>query len=114
MNSSLGVLAVLGNRTNKKPTYPRLSLDDLRNLIVPDFVTIGESIVAKLAAIYDALAERTLLPLPQMNADPVRRALDDAVCDALGLDAERVATIRRNLAAELSVTGKRYAGLSPA
>ena len=49
-----------------------------------------------------------------MYADPVRRALDDAVCDALGLDGERVATIRRNLAAEPSVTGKRYAGLRPA
>ena len=32
----------------------------------------------------------------------------------LGLDAERVETIRRNLAAEPSVTGKRYAGLRPA
>ncbi len=47
-------------------------------------------------------------------ADPVRRALDDAVCGALGLDGERVATIRRNLAAEPSVTGKRYASLRPA
>ena len=45
---------------------------------------------------------------------PVRRALDDAVCDALGLDGERVAAIRRNLTAEPSVTGKRYAGLRPA
>ena len=44
----------------------------------------------------------------------MRLALDDAVCDALGLDGERVAAIRRNLAAEPSVTGKRYAGLRPA
>ncbi len=49
-----------------------------------------------------------------MDADPARRALDDAVCEALGLDGERVAPIRRNLAAEPSVTGKRYAGLRPA
>lgn len=104
----------MGDRTNKKPTYPNLSLDDMRKLIVPDFAAISESAVARLAAAYDALAERTLLPLPQMDADPVRRALDDAVCAALGLDGERVATIRRNLAAEPSVTGKRYAGLRPA
>ena len=103
----------MGDRTNKKPTYPNLSLDDMRKLIVPNFATIGKDAVDKLAAAYDALAERTLLPLPQMDADPVRRALDVAVCDALGLDGERVETIRRNLAAEPSVTGKRYAGLRP-
>ena len=34
--------------------------------------------------------------------------------DALGLDGERVEIIRRNLAAEPSVTGRRYAGLRPA
>lgn len=55
-----------------------------------------------------------MLPLPRMDADPVRRALDDAVCAALGVDGERVAAIRRSLAAEPSVTGKRYAGLRPA
>ena len=33
---------------------------------------------------------------------------------ALGLDEEQLATIRRNLAMEPSVTGKRYAGLRPA
>ena len=114
LNSTIGILALLGNRSNKVPSYPQFSLDDLRKLIVPDFAGIGESAVAKLAAAYDALAERTLLPLPQMAADPVRQALDAAVCDALGLDGERVETIRRNLAAEPSVTGKRYAGLRPA
>ena len=114
LNSCVGILAISGDRTNRKPTYPRFSLDDLRKLIVPDFAAIGRDAAEKLAAAYDALAERTLLPLPQMDADPVRRALDDAVCAALGLDAERVATIRRNLAAEPSVTGKRYAGLRPA
>ncbi len=114
LNSTIGILALLGNRSNKVPSYPQFSLDDLRKLIVPDFAAIGEGAAEKLAAAYDALAEQTLLPLPQMDADPVRRALDEAVCDALGVDSERVAVIRRNLAAEPSVTGKRYAGLRPA
>ena len=110
LNSSIGILAISGDRSNKKPTYPNLSLDDLRKLIVPNFAAIGEAAVAKLATAYDAHAADVLLPLPQMDADPVRRALDDAVCDALNLDGERVETIRRNLAAEPSVTGKRYSG----
>ena len=110
LNSTIGILALAGNRTNREISYTRFSLDDLRKLIVPDFAAIGESVVAKLAAAYDALAERTLLPLPQMDGCPVRREMDDAVCNALGLDIERVETIRRNLAAEPSVTGKRYSG----
>ena len=113
LNSSVGALVLLGDRTNKAPSYPHFSLDDLRKLIVPNFAAIGESAVAKLSATYDAHATDVLLPLPQMDPDPVRRALDDSVCDALGLDSERVAAIRRNLAAEPSVTGKRYAGLRP-
>ena len=110
LNSSIGILAILGDRTNKTPSYPQFSLDDLRKLIVPDFAAIGGAPV--LAAIYDAHAEDTLLPLPQMNACPVRRALDEAVITTLGLDREMVATIRRSLAAEPSVTGRRYAGMA--
>ena len=50
------------------------------------------------------------LGLPDMDGDPVRRALDDAVVSALGLDGETVAAIRRSLALEPSVTGRRYRG----
>ena len=110
LNSSIGILSLLGDRTNKKPTYPNLSLDDLRNLFVPDFAAIGEDAVQRLATAYDMLSEETLLPLPQMDSDPARRGLDAAVCSALEIDSELVATIRRNLAAEPSITGKRYAG----
>ena len=112
-NSSVGILAILGDRTNKKPTYPQFSLDDLRKLTVPDFAAIGRDAAPVLAAVYDAHAEDTLLPLPQMDDCPVRRALDDAVIATLGLDREMVATIRRSLAIEPSVTGRRYAGIIP-
>ena len=109
LNSSVGVLSLLGSRSNKIPSYPRFSLDDMRNLIVPDF-TSDDDAVARLAAAYDAYAEDVLLPLPQMDECATRKALDKAVCAALGIDSETVATIRRQLAAEPSVTGKRYAG----
>ena len=108
LNSSIGILALLGDRSNKKPTYPNISIDDMRKLFVPDFATIGRDAAPVLAAVYDAHAEDTLLPLPQMNDCPVRRALDEAVIATLGLDGEMVATIRRSLAMEPSVTGRRY------
>ena len=108
LNSSIGVLALLGDRTNKIPTRPNLSLDDLRKLLVPDFTSIGEAAIETLTVTYDALAEDVLLSLPRMDTDPVRRDMDDAVCTALGLDVELVSTVRRQLAAEPSVTGKRF------
>ncbi len=107
-NSSIGLLSIMGDRTNKKPTYPNLSLDDMRKLVVPDFAAIGDAAITQLAAAYDGHAEDTLLPLPELDGDPVRGALDDAVVSALGLDGETVAAIRRSLALEPSVTGRRY------
>ncbi len=111
LNSSVGILSLLGDRSNKKPTYPNISIDDMRKLFVPDFTTIGKEAVAALAEIYDTHAGDVLLPLPQMNDCPIRRGLDDAVIAALDLDEETVATIRRSLAAEPSVTGRQYNAL---
>ena len=107
----MGILSLLGDRSNKKPTYPNISLDDMRKLVVPDFDTIGPNAVAALAAAYDTHAHEVFLPLPQMNQCPVRRALDEAVTSALNLDWELVSNIRRTLAEEPSVTGQRYAYL---
>ena len=109
LNSSVGILSLLGDRTNKKPTYPNLSIGDMRKLTVPDFTAIGESAIQTLATTYDSLADRTLLPLSRMDSCETRRALDTAVCAALDIDPETVHTIRRSLAAEPSITGKRYA-----
>ena len=109
-SSSLGVLAMLGNRSNRVPSYPRFSIDDMRNYPVPNFDAIGGAAVSRLAAAYDRYATAVMLPLPQMNDCPVRQGLDAAVVDALGLDAEEVGSIRRQLAMEPSVTGKRYVG----
>ena len=114
LNLSIGILALLGNRTNRVPSYPRFSIDDQRKLAVPDFAVLGDAAVTELAAAYDARAADILLPLPQMDDDPTRRALDDAVASALDLDGETVAAVRRNLAMEPSVTGRRYAGARPA
>ena len=114
LNSSVGILALLGSRTNKIPSYPHFSLDDLRKLVMPDFVAIGDAAITQLVTAYDAHAADILLPLPQLDADPARRALDDAVVSALGLDGETVAAVRRSLAMEPSVTGRRYAGARPA
>ena len=110
LNSSLGVFALIGNRSSRDTSYTRFSLDDLRNLVVPDFRALGEDSVSRLAAAYDGYAGDVLLPLPLMDSCEVRRSLDEAVCEALGLDGEFVGMVRRGLGAEPSVRGVRYGG----
>ena len=110
LNSSVGVLSILGSRSNKIPSYPRFSIDDLRNLVVPNFEDLGQAALQKLEQAYDSNALKTLLPMPQMDACPVRLALDATVSDALNLEMEMVAAIRRGITNEPSVTGKRYTG----
>lgn len=109
LNSTLGVLAIIGDRTNKIPSYPHFSMDDLNRIPVPDFATMDKAQVGELAAAYDEHCESVLLPLPCMQECETRQALDAAVIAALGIDEEVVATIRRELTREPSVTGRRYA-----
>ncbi len=107
-NSTIGILAILGDRSNKIPSYPHFSMDDLRRIPVPDFDAMSESQVTALATAFDTLCNFTLLPLPQIMGDETRQALDRVVIDALGIAPEVVANIRRELSREPSITGKPY------
>ena len=104
LNSTPGLLSLLGERDNRVPSYPSFSLDTLRSLPVPNFAALGEPERELLTSRFDRLQNETLQPFPQIHNDPVRQQIDGAVCQALGLDAEWVATIRRELAREPSVT----------
>ena len=108
LNSSVGVLGLLGDRSNKAPSYPRFSMDDLKKMPVPDFAAIGRPAAAQLAEAYDALAGDALLPLPSMAECKTRRSLDRAVAEALGLEVGAVSIIRRSLVEEPSLTGRPY------
>ena len=77
-------------------------------MAVPEFGEKRSEAFRILSEAYDSNSEASFLPLQQMDCCNTSRALDDAVCAALGLDAELVSTVRRQLAAEPSVTGKRY------
>ncbi len=107
LNSTPGLLSLLGERDNRVPSYPSFSLDTLRSLPVPDFTALGPAELDLLNSWFGWLQNEALLPFPQMNWDPVRRQIDDAVTKALGLDPEWVANIRQELAREPSITNQR-------
>ena len=104
LNSTPGLLSLLGARDNRKPSYPSFSLDTLRSLPVPNFAALGATERDLLSSWFGWLQNETLQPFPRMHEDLVRRQIDDAVAKALGLDGEWVATMRRGLAREPSVT----------
>ena len=106
LNSTPGLLTLLGARDNRKPSYPSFSMDTLRSLPVPNFAALGDAERELLSGWFDWLQSATLQPLPQMSEDPVRQQMDDAVVTALNLDIEWIATIRRDLAREPSVTDR--------
>ena len=83
-------------------------MDTLRSIPVPNFPALGDDVRDALAAAYEELKDELLLPFPRMDEDPVRKRLDAAVTEALGLDAEWVTQVRRALGEEPSVTNRRY------
>ena len=110
LNSTPGLLSVMGERDNRKPSYPSFSLDTLRSLPVPDFTALDDARLESLSDAFDELQHETLQSFPEMPNDPVRAQIDEAVIHALELDAEWVATIRRELSREPSVTDRRGDG----
>ena len=107
LNSTLGLLSLLGERDNRKPSYPSFSLDTLRSVPVPDFTALDEAGREMLSKRFDEFQNQPLLPLPLIEDDPVRAQIDDAVTKALDLDADWIATIRRELAREPSINDRR-------
>ena len=103
--SSTGILSMLAERDNRKPSYPQFSLDTMRSLRVPNLDDLPDA-RATLASAYEEMKNQRLRPLPEMARDPVRMRLDDIVAGALGYDREWVARIRKALSEEPSITNK--------
>ena len=103
-NSTPGIISFLNIR-QKKLSYPHFSLDGLRNLPVP---RPDKCDVLALASALDQYAGDTLLALPEMDKDTVRKALDDVVLDAVpGLSSEDIERWRTSIPLEPSVNNKQ-------
>jgi hypothetical protein len=98
LNSTLGLLTLLAHRDEtegawvdfKKPTLKALPVLDVRQL------TAGQ--LKELVAGYDRIAQESLKPLPEMDSDPARTAIDKALCEALSLPD--ISILRKLLAQE--------------
>lgn len=110
LNSTPGIIALLGVRIPKQLSYPNYSLEENQRRIPVPRLTCQQ--VSKLAVVYDQLCTAQL-GLWRNSSDKTRIALDKAICETLGLDEEVVDRMRHELSREPMVTGRRY-GEQPA
>ena len=108
LNSSLGVLATLGNRSVRVPAYSQLSIDDLGRLVVPDIASLKPRAVEVLVGCFDKLSKSIVRTVVNASACEIRRSFDQSVAAALDIELGLIEGIRNELAAEPSITGKRY------
>ena len=99
LNSSIGILAMLGTRTPKVPDYPRWGVDNIRSILIP---VLSDEMVLTMSHAYDKYCDKPLGTLK----DPTntRVLLDEAVCEILNINRDTIAAIRHQLSVEPMIT----------
>ncbi len=105
LNSSLGILTILAQRTSTEGGWVATKKADLEKLPVLDTGQLTPVQLQALSDLFDELAEEEFDRLPAMADCPTRRALDDGLSRILGLPD--LGTLRTLLATEPVVSNKR-------
>ena len=108
LNSTLSLLFYFGRRTvtrsawmkMKQPAWGAMPVLDVRGLTQDQFTTLANA--------YDAVASKSLAPLAQLDDDPTRISIDEALCTVLGLPS--LAPVRALLAREPGLTRRKMGG----
>jgi hypothetical protein len=85
LNSSLGLVILLGHREETRGAWVGFKKGVLEDMPVLDVRKLGEKALHRLAAAFDRLSRKPLLPFPDMACDPTRAGIDEAIAEALGL-----------------------------
>ena len=110
LNSTMGIVAMLGVSSNRIIDRPNWSVDDHYQIPMPHWSRLAAAQVSRLAAAYDELCGEELRELRELPQDDIRRRLDDAVARALDIPAGELAKTRVALSSEPAITGKTYTG----
>ena len=105
LNSSVGLLPLLGTRNTTMGAWAQIKKADLKDMPVLDVRAISNEQLQALADLFDDLADEEFEPLPRMAECAARRRLDDGVSAILGLPD--LAGLRRLLATEPVVSNRR-------
>ncbi|MYD50160.1 MAG: hypothetical protein F4W93_01585 [Dehalococcoidia bacterium] len=105
LNSSIGLLTLLGTRNTTRGGWVKLKKVDLNETPVLDPRRLSSSQLQRLSDLFDALSEEEFERLPGMAHCPTRKRLDDGVSEILGLPD--LSTLRDLLASEPVVSNTR-------
>ena len=105
LNSSLGLLTILAERTSTQGAWVAIKKAVLETLPVLDPRRLSTSQLQALSDLFDELSEAEFDRLPAMAHCPARRALDDGISRILGLPD--LSKLRELLASEPVVSNRR-------
>ena len=105
LNSSLGLLTILTQRTSTEGGWVAMKKADLEELPVLDTHSLSEAQLTSLLDLFDETAETEFERLPGMADCSARRTLDAGISQVLGLP--NLATLRSMLASEPVVSNRR-------
>lgn len=105
LNSSLGLLTLLAERTTTEGSWVALKKQDVASLPVLDVSSLWDNQRKQISQLFDDLSESEFQRLPAMVDCPARRALDDGLSEILGLPNLEV--LRRLLASEPVKSNRR-------
>ena len=105
LNSSLGLLTVLAQRTSTRGGWVALKKADLEELPVLDLRRLSPPQLRGLSDLFDRMAEAEFERLPSMAYCPARQSLDDGISEILGLP--NLSKLRDLLASEPVVSNRR-------
>ena len=105
VNSSLGLLTALAQRTSTRGGWVALKKADLQKLPVLDARRLSPAQCQDLSRLFDQIAEAEFQNLPAMHHCPARRALDEALSQIL--DLPNLTTLRHLLATEPTISNQR-------
>jgi hypothetical protein len=84
-NSTPSLLLLLAFREETRGAWIQFKKPVLESMPVLDFSIINTKVRRNLVHAFDSLSKDTLLPFPDMDSDPTRAAIDQAVASALRL-----------------------------
>ena len=105
LNSSLGVMTILAQRTSTEGSWVAIKKADLEEMPVLDTRNLSPEQLKGLSELFDEMAESEFERLPGMAHCPARQALDDGISRILGLPD--LSKLRDLLASEPVVSNRR-------
>ena len=105
LNSSLGILSILAERTSTRGAWVKMKKTDLEEMPVLDPRQLSPAQLWQLSLLFDSVAEMEFERLPAMAHCPARLAVDDGLAHILSLPD--LASLRALLASEPVVSNRR-------